>query len=159
MFTAPYPPYDPLDKSGFSYETVVKRWPIIITNLIDHVHRLIHDMTMESQQLTESGQDEGDRLKELQDKVEEGKEIIAKASRLKYRMARDQELEQIPQDGDVYVDVYNTELEKLATTRQNAWFTAPWLFAECYLCVIHPPFLLSHARERDQLSSIPVLLQ
>ncbi|KIJ04814.1 hypothetical protein PAXINDRAFT_141704 [Paxillus involutus ATCC 200175] len=90
-------------------------------------------MTMESQKLTESGQDEGDRVKELQGKVEEGKEIITKASRLKYSMARNLELEQIPQDGDTYVDVYNTELEELATTKQNTWFTAPWLFAECYL--------------------------
>ncbi|KAF9219362.1 DUF89 domain-containing protein [Gyrodon lividus] len=133
MFKAPYPPYDPVDKTGFSYDTVVKRWPVIITNLIDHVHRLIHDMTMESQRLTESGQGESDRVKELQDKVTEGKEIITKASRLKYRMARDQELEKIPQDGDIYVDVYNTELEELATRKQNTWFSAPWLYAECYL--------------------------
>lgn len=76
-----------------SYETLVKRWPIIITNIISHVHHLIHDMTMESQQLTESGKDVLGRAKELDDKVEEGKDIISKASRLKYRMARDQELE------------------------------------------------------------------
>ncbi|KAF9238349.1 hypothetical protein BU15DRAFT_88407 [Melanogaster broomeanus] len=128
MFKAPFPPYDPLDTSG--YDTVVKRWPIIITNLIDHVHRLIHDMTMESQRLTTSGQGESDRVKELQDKVTEGKAVITKASRLKYRMARDQELEQILQDGDIYVDAYNAELAELATTKQNTWFTAPWLYAE-----------------------------
>ncbi|KIJ60473.1 hypothetical protein HYDPIDRAFT_98765 [Hydnomerulius pinastri MD-312] len=131
MFKAPYPPYDPLDKSG--YDTVVKRWPIIITNLIDHVHRLMHDMTIKSQQLTESEGSESDGAKELQQKVEEGKKIIAKASRLKYRMARDQELEQIPEDGDIDVDVYNAELAELANSKQNTWFTAPWLYAECYL--------------------------
>ena len=37
----------------------------------------------------------------------------------------------IPEDGDVDVDTYNAELAKLATTDQNTWFTAPWLFAEC----------------------------
>ncbi|KAG8215249.1 hypothetical protein J3R82DRAFT_8802 [Butyriboletus roseoflavus] len=92
-------------------------------------------MTMESMQLTESGEDALERAKELDEKVEEGKDIISKASRLKYRMARDQELEQIPSDGDIHrdVDVYNAELARLATTHQNTWFTAPWLFAECYL--------------------------
>ncbi|KAH0833998.1 hypothetical protein J3R83DRAFT_11234 [Lanmaoa asiatica] len=129
MFKPPYPPYDPLDKSG--YETVVKRWPIITTNIISHVHHLIHDMTMESRRLTESGEDTLGRAKELEDKVEEGKGIISKASRLKYRMARDQELEQIPNDGDVDVDVYNAELAELEITHQNTWFTAPWLYAEC----------------------------
>lgn len=77
-----------------SYETVVKRWPIIITNIIDHVHRLIHDMTMESRQLAQSlDEDAREHAKALDAKVEEGKDIISKASRLKYRMARDQELE------------------------------------------------------------------
>lgn len=71
-----------------SYETVLKRWPIIITNMIDHVHRLMHDVTMESRELTQSSGKDA-----LDTKVEEGKYIISKASRLKYRMARDQELE------------------------------------------------------------------
>jgi len=59
--------------------------------MIDHVHRLVHDMTMESQTLASDGTDERTRNIEL--RIEEGKEIIANASRLKYRMARDQELE------------------------------------------------------------------
>lgn len=82
-------------RSAFdSYDTVLRRWPIIITNIIDHVHRLIHDMTMESKRLAESGEDASlERAKALDVKVEEGKGIISKASRLKYRMARDQELE------------------------------------------------------------------
>ena len=76
-----------------SYDTVLRRWPVIITNIVDHVHRLIHDMTMESQRLAQSGEDALERVRALDDKVDEGKEIISKASRLKYRMARDQELE------------------------------------------------------------------
>ncbi|KAF9242822.1 hypothetical protein BU15DRAFT_60118 [Melanogaster broomeanus] len=127
MFKAPIPPCDPLDKTG--YDTVVKRWPIITTtNLIGHVHRLVHDMTMESQRLTTSGQGESGRVKELQFKITEGKTIVTKASRLKYRMGRDQN--RIPQDGNIYVDAYNPELAELATTKQNTWFTAPWLYAE-----------------------------
>ncbi|KAI6102943.1 DUF89 domain-containing protein [Pisolithus sp. B1] len=131
MFEAPYPPYDPQDKSrdSGSYETVVKRWPVIITNLIDHVHRLIHDLTMKSQALANSGSTDP----AIQLKIEEGKGIIAKASHLKYRMARDQELEMIPEDGEFYVHEYNSELEKLSQAGKNTWFTAPWLYAECYL--------------------------
>ncbi|KAG6370737.1 hypothetical protein JVT61DRAFT_11124 [Boletus reticuloceps] len=119
-----------------SYDTVLKRWPVIITSIIDHVHRLIHDMTMEAKRLAESSEDTLEHVKALEDKIEEGKEIISKASRLKYRMARDQELEPIPEDGDVDIDTYNAELANLATTHQDTWFTAPWLFAECV--VLHP---------------------
>ena len=36
----------------------------------------------------------------------------------------------IPQDGEMYVDEYNAELEELAKAKKNTWFTAPWLFAE-----------------------------
>ncbi|KAI6134374.1 DUF89 domain-containing protein [Pisolithus croceorrhizus] len=129
MFEVPYPPYDPQDKSSFAYETVLRRWPVIITNLIDHVHRLIHDLTMESQALANSGSTDP----AIQLKIEEGKGIIAKASHLKYRMARDQELEMIPDDGEFYVHEYNSELEKLSQFGKNTWFTAPWLYAECYL--------------------------
>ncbi|KIM61255.1 hypothetical protein SCLCIDRAFT_1216160 [Scleroderma citrinum Foug A] len=131
MFEAPYPPYSPQDKQSFSYDTVARRWPIIITNIIDHVHRLVHDMAMEAQAQASDGND--DRVRNIQLRIEEGKEIIAKASRLKYRMARDQELEKIPQDGEMYVDEYNAELEELAKAKKNTWFTAPRLFLGCYL--------------------------
>lgn len=130
MFQAPYPPYDPTDTSGFSYDTVVKRWPIILTNIIDHVHRLLHDMTLEAQQVRDS---DVSKAEELSKKTTEGQEIISEISRLKYRMARDHELENIPQDGDILVAEYNAELESLKQTSRNTWFKAPWLYAECYL--------------------------
>jgi len=51
-------------------------------------------MTMESQRLVESGEDDAlEPANMLNDMVGEGKGIISKASRLKYRMARDQVLE------------------------------------------------------------------
>ncbi|KAI6113627.1 DUF89 domain-containing protein [Pisolithus croceorrhizus] len=84
---------------------------------------------MESQALANSGSTDP----AIQLKIEEGKGIIAKASHLKYRMARDQELEMIPDDGEFYVHEYNSELEKLSQFGKNTWFTAPWLYAECYL--------------------------
>lgn len=130
MFQAPYPPYDPTDPAGFSYDTVVKRWPIILTNIIDHVHRLLHDMTLEAQQVRES---DVSKAEELSKKTTEGQEIISNISRLKYRMARDHELENIPEDGDILVAEYNAELESLNQASHDTWFTAPWLYAECYL--------------------------
>ncbi|KIK35366.1 hypothetical protein CY34DRAFT_96200 [Suillus luteus UH-Slu-Lm8-n1] len=132
MFQAPYPPYDPTDTSGCPsrYDTVVKRWPIILTNIIDHVHRLLHDMTLEAQRVRDL---DVSKAEELSKKTTEGQEIISEISRLKYRMARDHELESIPQDGDILVAEYNAELESLKQTSRNTWFKAPWLYAECYL--------------------------
>ncbi|KAG7087527.1 hypothetical protein E1B28_013486 [Marasmius oreades] len=48
-------------------------------------------------------------------------------------MARDHALEPIPQDGEPHVDLYNGRLERLTQQSRNTWFTAPWLYAECYL--------------------------
>ncbi|KAJ3965874.1 DUF89 domain-containing protein [Lentinula raphanica] len=48
-------------------------------------------------------------------------------------MARDYVMEPIPMDGEAHVDLYNSELEKLAQDSKNTWFKAPWLYAECYL--------------------------
>ncbi len=63
------------------YETVLKRWPIILTKLIDHVHNVNHKLTMvESANPT------------WEEPVEEGKRIIAEVSKLKYEMARDKEI-------------------------------------------------------------------
>jgi len=48
-------------------------------------------------------------------------------------MARDRALELIPADGEALVDEYNAELARLEERGQNTWFTAPWLYAECYI--------------------------
>ena len=77
------------------YETVFKRWPIILTSIIDHVHRLLHDMTLEVQQARDS---DIPRAEELSKKIAEGQAIISDISRLKYRMARDHELEWVSDD-------------------------------------------------------------
>ncbi|KAI0684695.1 DUF89 domain-containing protein [Cytidiella melzeri] len=125
----PYPPYDPTDRSGFSYETVVKRWPIILTGIIDTIYRIDHDISVSLPTLA-AGSGE---VSVAEAKIAEGKEIIEKISQLKYDMARDRPLGAIPADGEAYVEEYNSALSKLAESHQNTWFTAPWLFAECYL--------------------------
>jgi len=80
---------------------------------------------MESQQINPQ--------QSLAAKIAEGKGIIEQISKLKYQMARDHPLEPVPSDGDPHVEVYNSELARLTEIKKNTWFTAPWLFAECYL--------------------------
>ncbi|KAJ3501262.1 hypothetical protein NLJ89_g9417 [Agrocybe chaxingu] len=137
LSTSPYPPYDPTDKSGFSYETVVKRWPIIITGVIDTLHQACHQLSLQSNlnagtdsstEVSNAGMQESTRKK-----IKEGTGIIEKLSKLKYEMARDKPLIPIPDDGEPHVDTYNSELAALAKDSRDTWFTAPWLFAECYL--------------------------
>ncbi|CAL1697865.1 unnamed protein product [Somion occarium] len=127
MFEPPYPPYDPKDKSG--YETVVKRWPVILTGIIDTIYRIDHHLgvSLETSDATSEDVTKG------QEKIAEGKGIIEKIGKLKYEMARDRPLEPIPDDGEAFIDVYNAELKRLEQDKNHTWFTAPWLFAECYL--------------------------
>ncbi|KAF7304939.1 hypothetical protein MKEN_01208200 [Mycena kentingensis (nom. inval.)] len=128
MTFEPPAPYDPTDPNGFSYTTVVKRWPVIITGVIDRMHRLSHDLYLELNETADQSPEKSLGLK----KIEEAKEIIAQISRLKYEMGRDHAMDPIPSDGEP-AEMYNAELERLAAASANTWFTAPWLFAECYL--------------------------
>ncbi|KAJ6482870.1 DUF89 domain-containing protein [Mycena vitilis] len=127
MFEAPYPPYDPTDPAGFSYTTVVHRWPVIITGVIDRMHRLSHDLCLEMN----AAQDESEKAS-LGLRIEEAKGIIEKISRLKYEMGRNYAMQPISSDGEP-AEMYNSELQRLAEDSKNTWFSAPWLFAECYL--------------------------
>jgi Damage-control phosphatase ARMT1-like domain len=69
------------------YETVIKRWPVIITGVIDQVHNACHVYSLQSQQ--------PDPDKDLDARVAEGKGIIEQISKLKYQMARDHPLESV----------------------------------------------------------------
>ncbi|OCH91307.1 DUF89 domain-containing protein [Obba rivulosa] len=128
MFEAPYPPYDPTDKSSFAYTTVLKRWPVILTSVIDNIYRSNHELGTSS--ASDTGREENYLIEE---RISEGKAIIEKISKLKYEMGRDRVLEPIVEDGEAMVEEYNNELARLAQQGKNTWFTAPWLFAECYL--------------------------
>ncbi|CCM00959.1 uncharacterized protein FIBRA_03007 [Fibroporia radiculosa] len=129
MYEAPYPPYDFTDKASFAYETVLKRWPIILTGIIDNLYRANHVLDVS----IESGGCETEDVDTIKAKIAEGKSTIERISKLKYDMARDRPLEDIPADGEGLVEIYNTELARLAEQGKGSWFTAPWLFAECYL--------------------------
>ncbi|KAG8700609.1 hypothetical protein FRC09_005848 [Ceratobasidium sp. 395] len=112
----PFPPWDFTDKDSFAYNTVVKRWPVIITNLIDTVYRAID---------TENNGDA--------DKISEGKTIISRLAKLKYDMSHDRALERIPNDGGLNSDIYNARLDALERSGNGTWMKIPWLYGECYL--------------------------
>ncbi len=69
---------------------MLKRWPIIITSVIDHLHNVCHALSIEGTQL--AADDEAGRAR-VQARVQEGTGIIEKISKLKYEMARDRALE------------------------------------------------------------------
>ncbi|KAI6160364.1 DUF89 domain-containing protein [Pisolithus thermaeus] len=129
MFDAPFPPHDLQDKNRLgSHETLVIHWPTIIADLVDHIHQLIDGTLAAGSDDTLASGGLGEAAADL--KINEGEEIISKVIRLKHRMESDQELEKIPEDGEFYVDEYNSELEKLARIGKNTWFVVPWLFTE-----------------------------
>ena len=129
--------------NSLSYETVVKRWPVILTGVIDTIYRIDHEIGVSLPTLPAGGEEAA----RVEEKIVEGKAIIEKISKLKYDMARDRALEYvsslcaltsllkctprpIPADGEPYVEEYNEDLDRLAKANKNTWFTAPWLFAE-----------------------------
>ena len=68
---------------------MVKRWPIILTGIIDTIYRIDHDISVSLPSLAAGSNEESTALA----KVAEGKAIIEKISQLKYDMARDRPLE------------------------------------------------------------------
>ena len=75
-----------------SYETVVKRWPVILTGIIDTIYRIDHEIGVSLPTLPASS----DETARAEEKINEGKAIIEKISKLKYEMARDRPLEYAP---------------------------------------------------------------
>ncbi|KAF1915744.1 hypothetical protein BDU57DRAFT_451146 [Ampelomyces quisqualis] len=103
--------YNTNDPTSFAHTSARERWPIIITQGIDDVHRSTH-----------SAQDEATQT--------EGKWIVSELAKLKYELQHDRELTPIMDDGEADVDAYNKELAARGTPR---WHSVPWLYSECYL--------------------------
>lgn len=108
-FTAPQ--YATSDPASFAHTSARERWPIIITQGIDDVHKSTWASTDDAT-------------------VKEGKEIVSELARLKYELQHDRELSPIPDDGEADVKAYN---EELAARGSPKWHSVPWLYAECYL--------------------------
>ncbi|KAF7454258.1 repeatdomain containing protein [Pyrenophora tritici-repentis] len=103
--------YNTSDPTSFAHTSARERWPIIITQGIDDVHRSLHHAKDESA-------------------ISEGKAIVAELAKLKYELQHDRELTPIPDDGEPDVEAYNKELE---AREKPKWHNVPWLYAECYL--------------------------
>ncbi|KAG8805695.1 hypothetical protein FRC18_006535 [Serendipita sp. 400] len=117
-FVPPFPPHDPTDPKGFSYMTVVKRWPIILTGIINDIISRQEALRKDTN-LTPEEQDAA---------IREGVDIVREISRIKAEMSRDREMPKIEQDDGPVVDEFNRQLKELG--EKGTWFKAPWLYAE-----------------------------
>ncbi|OSD03671.1 DUF89-domain-containing protein [Trametes coccinea BRFM310] len=143
MWEAPYPPWDFTDRNSFAFETVVKRWPVILTGIIDNIYCRNHDLGVSLPSKTEA------EKAVIEETIEEGKRIIGKVGEVKYDMARDRVLQPIPEDGEALADVYNKELDRLAEKKKNTWLTVPWLYSECYLYRLIRSFFVQTKHWKD----------
>lgn len=114
----PVAPWSAKTKNSFAFKSVSQRWPTIITSAIDALYQASYALSYSS---------ERDLAEE---KIQESKELVERLSKLKHDMGRDKVLEKIVEDGGDPVNEYNSVLDK---NKDWTWFTAPWLYAECYL--------------------------
>ncbi|WVQ83850.1 hypothetical protein IAT38_005994 [Cryptococcus sp. DSM 104549] len=119
LFQLPYDRVSPKDKQSFAYTTLVKRWPVVLTNVVSAVSNVNHELHMSPTDTSE-------------EKLAEGKAIIAKISQMKYDMGHNALLTPIDDDGDSNTTCYNEEL-KIHSDEERRWSTMNWLFAECYV--------------------------
>lgn len=126
-------PYYNSQKISFANQSVLERWPIILTQVLDDVSKTIKKLDP--------------TLKEYQSKVEEGKEIISQISQLLDEMKNDHELVPLKtpsthhtSSDNLFSDIkdYNNSLEELKKESKGketitTWHTAPWLYSECYM--------------------------
>lgn len=98
---------------------MVKRWPIILTGIIDTIYRIDHELSVS---LPAAGGTDKAEVPQAEEKLAEGKLIIEKISKLKYDMARDRLLECVIQSTDIHYK--HTDLkreEKYRMTGRRMW--------------------------------------
>ncbi|PVI07602.1 DUF89-domain-containing protein [Periconia macrospinosa] len=105
------PQYNTSDPTSFAYVSARERWPIILTQGIDDVHRSNYTRNDEEE-------------------LKEGKAIVSDLAKLKYELQHNRELTPIDDDGEGDVAEYNKELQALGNPQ---WHNVPWLYSECYL--------------------------
>ena len=66
-----------------SYDTLIRRWPVILTTIIDHLYRVGHDLATQPNDLSQTVAEE---------QIAASKAIIEKISKLKYEMGREKPL-------------------------------------------------------------------
>ncbi|KAJ1920772.1 Hairy/enhancer-of-split with YRPW motif protein 2 [Tieghemiomyces parasiticus] len=119
MATPAHPPRPALkgEKVGtFAYLTIKDRLPQIVAKVVDHLYRTYSS-------LEETGVNA--------ERIREAKVVIEELGRLRYEMTTDKPLTPIPADNQPDHEVWN---RLLATEFPGAtWFSATWLFSECYM--------------------------
>ena len=116
---------------------------MILTTIIDHLYRVGHELAIQPNDLS---------LAVAEERIEAGKSVIEKISKIKYEMGRDKPLlydsindsssvsggnrnsrvlgRPLIDDGEPSVRLFNQELAALEAQGKNTWATTPWLFAE-----------------------------
>lgn len=119
----PVPKYMNSDPLSFAYPSVRERWPAILTQVIDDVHRTVSDLSSAEK-----------------DKLSEGKAILSSLASLKYEMQHNRKLVPIDSDGADDIRLYNEELQSRTEAEAESgngnaplWHDSEWLYSECYL--------------------------
>uniref|UniRef100_A0A5S6QUB2 Sugar phosphate phosphatase n=1 Tax=Trichuris muris TaxID=70415 RepID=A0A5S6QUB2_TRIMR len=104
-------------KSSFAYATVKNRLPVILTKVIDTVHRHRYSL------ISKYGQEAG----------EDVKRVIGQLSEMRYRLTTDKALTLI-NSSLPDCQLWNKSLEEYKATvgTEATWFSCPWLLCETY---------------------------
>lgn len=119
----PVAKYNNSDALSFAYPSVRDRWPAIITQIIDDVHRTISELPSE-----------------LNDRIPEGKTILSSLAALKHEMQHNRVLTPLDDDGFDDIKLYNDELQQRTEADLDGpkgevpkWHNSEWLYSECYM--------------------------
>ncbi|KAJ7390810.1 hypothetical protein OS493_022369 [Desmophyllum pertusum] len=122
------------DEGSFAYLTIRDRLPVILTKVIDLVHRRASAFLKENQQ----------------EQTEDSKLVIAKLSKLRYEMKTNKPL-MLMEDDRPDVRIWNATInnsKSLVDEDKVASFTGAWLIVECYMYrKIYEAFALSELHQ------------
>ncbi|KAJ3207061.1 hypothetical protein HDU67_007693 [Dinochytrium kinnereticum] len=139
----PHPFYCGAEEGGFAFPTVNNRWPVILTSIIDELHKCMNSPSatalaalIQIPQMTIGSE-------------VEAKEVIRRISELKYEVWRAKPVRTIVEDGGDDVAIWNDTVTRYFNG--STFYTASWLWAECYMYRrIREAFFLSQSwREYD----------
>jgi len=144
-------------QNTFAYPTIKDRCPVILCKVIDHLYRERNNIG-----------------RQLGEEAQEGlKSVVEELSKLRYEMQTNKPvtpLEETESDDDI--SVWNSYLVQQKERESNSctWYTAPWLWVECYMyrrisqAVFSVPQLRSFdvfrsQKEEGMLSSLSAMRQ
>ncbi|RKO92710.1 hypothetical protein BDK51DRAFT_8225, partial [Blyttiomyces helicus] len=114
-------------KDSFAFTTISTRLPVILTQAVDSLTRTAHAAAM-------NPAPDADAAAEAE-KASEANECISAMSKLKYELQRDREFESIAGDEEGDEEAWRAAMDSLGDVAEGGktWFSAPWLFAECFM--------------------------